>query len=122
MSMLNWIKGTYSSDEVDPKAYITTMEFVGMKGVYHIYKLSDGSFAATFKDQHSVRNYIDLNLGSIFMVRFLNPDDSKYTYSVELNKKMIVAYTIARVVILIQGSEEVPRKLHYASDQLAYIE
>jgi hypothetical protein len=120
--MLNWIKATYNNNEVDMKAYITTMEFVGMSGVYNVYKLSDDSFVTTFNNQPSVRNYVDLNLGSIFMIRFLNPDNGKYTYTIELNKKPTVVYTIARIVVLVQGSEEVPRKLHYASEQLAYIE
>lgn len=120
--MLNWIRASYEIGEINPRAYITTLEFVGVKGAYHVYKTCNGIHIATYNNQPTVRNYIDENLGSIFMVRFLHEDNNKYAYTVELNKETIPVITIASVVVLIQGSEQEPRGLHYDSDDLVYID
>ena len=119
---LMWARASYPKESIDLRSYITTMEFVGVSGVYNVYRLSDGTFVTTFNNQPSIRNYVDLNLGSIFLLRLLKSEDVKHSYPLVLDKKLIVAYTIARIVVLVQGSEETPRKLHYNSDRLAYIE
>jgi hypothetical protein len=120
--MLEWAKANYSGDQVQKRAFITTLDYCGSVGRYHIYQMINGQYVVIFDDQRALLNYVELNLGSIFLVRFLHCDNNKYSYTVELDGREITVLTLARAVVIVQGSEEDPRKLYLNTDELITIE
>ena len=120
--MLNWVKANYSSDQVQSKAIITTLDYCNTIGRYHVYQIKNGQYVVIFDDQRELLNYVNLNLGSIFMVRFLHEGNNKYRYTVELCGREVTVLTLARAVVLVQGSEEEPRKMYLSDEELITIE
>lgn len=120
--MLNWAKAKYSGDQVQSRAIITTLDYCDTVGRFNIYQMINGQYVVIFDDQRELLNYVNLNLGSIFMVRFLHEDNNKYSYTVEINGIEVTVLTVARAVVLVQGSEEEPRKMYVSTDELITIE
>lgn len=120
--MINWVKATYSSAQVQDKAYITTLDYVGTNGRYNVYQMVDGRHIVIFNNQGSLLDYVSNRAGSIFLVRFLHENDNKHSYKTEVDGLgEVTVLTLARVATLIQGTAEHPRVLSTTSDTLESI-
>lgn len=121
--MLEWVKAGYAASNMQPSSVVTTLKYVESKGRYHIFEMSNGDCVTIFGNQKSLLDFVNLNLGSIFMLGFLHEDNTIYSYSYYLSDVIHVrVITVARACVLVQGTLETPRRLHYNSAELVVIE
>lgn len=111
--MLEWVKASYSDSQVQDRAIMTTLTYVGANGRYNVYQV-DGlnCHVVVFDNQKKLLDYINSNIHSIFLIRLLEEDNNKYMYKTEINEKELDVYTVARAVVIIPGTEESPRIVH----------
>lgn len=121
--MLDWAKARYPSKELDTRSIITPLTRIETIGSYHIFQMSNGEHVVIFSNQATLLKYVEANLGSIFMIGLLKEDNTKYSYSVNLDKDIkLKVLTVARAVVMVQGDTDNPRELRYNSDELVMVE
>lgn len=110
---LDWHNASYGKNEVQSVGIMTTLRYLGTNGRYHVYNMDNGQNIVIFSNQQVLKDYVDENLGSVFLLRFLHPENSKYKYTVEIGEyEELEVLTLARAVVLIPGSIENPRYVY----------
>ena len=119
---LDWHNASYGKNEVQSTAIMTTLRYLGTNGRYHVQNMDNGQNIVIFSNQQVLKDYVDENLGSVFLLRFLHPENSKYKYSIEIGEYgELDVLTLARAAVLVPGSIEEPRYV-YINENITHIE
>lgn len=94
------MKATYKEKEIAKDSYISTLTYLGKfgyKGKYHLYNMDTiDKVIVIFDDQKNLLEYVNENINSPFVLRFLHKTNIKYSYSVSISEdRSINAITLA---------------------------
>lgn len=115
--MVNWVRASYSDNQVQDKIAMTTLEYVTTVGRYNIYSCDNGMNIVIFSDQMSLLDFVESHLGSVFLIRLLLPSNNKYKYTVKIGDYTEDVFTLAKAAVAVEGTAEHPRKLIYSATE-----
>lgn len=120
--MTEWVKAGYRVSSMQPRAIVTTLKHVFKIGSYNLYECHNGTLINVFDNQKELLKFVEDNIGSVFNLGFIKEDYTIYGYHVEIGDHTEFALTLARASVAVQGSTELPRKLHITPDDEIIIE
>jgi hypothetical protein len=112
----DWVFGHgYEKEEMLPEVALSTLEFVERSGKFHVYRLvsgvNKGKLIASYNNQPEIRHLISENPHAVFAVGFFKAYSSYIGYDVELTTGKAFVTTIARIALVMKGTEEHKRSI-----------